>query len=82
LLSNVTCNCYAEVGFINCLRPLVSFCITPLWGAAADASGKHNAIFFAMMLVQGWGYAGLSQIPHTFHALFTYVVALEVGKCL
>ena len=27
-----------QVGFINCLRPLVSFTFTPLWGAAADAS--------------------------------------------
>lgn len=70
-----------QVGFINCLRPLVSFCVTPLWGAAADASGRHNVILFAMMLVQGYGYAGLSQIPHHFHALFAYVVALEVMCC-
>ena len=69
-----------QVGFINCLRPLVSFTFTPLWGAAADASGRHNVIFFSMMLVQGYGYAGLSQIPHTFHALFTYVVALEARR--
>jgi|AntAceMinimDraft_11_1070367.scaffolds.fasta_scaffold295371_1 hypothetical protein len=34
-----------QVGFVNCLRPLVSFMVTPLWGAAADASvGSGGAL--------------------------------------
>lgn len=70
-----------QVGFINCLRPLVSFCVTPAWGAAADASGRHNAILFTMMLVQGFGYACISIVPHTFRALFAYVVLLEAMCC-
>ena len=44
-----------QVGFINCLRPLVSFFVTPMWGAAADASGRHNAILVGKMLAQDTG---------------------------
>ena len=70
-----------QVGFINCVRPLVSFCVTPLWGAVADATNTHNAILFVMCCVQGWGYAALSRIPHGFGGIFPYVVALEALCC-
>ena len=70
-----------QVGFINCLRPLVSFCVTPIWGAAADASGRHNAILVGKMLAQGYGYALLALVPHRFPTIFAYVLLLETFSC-
>ena len=71
-----------QIGFINCLRPLVSSCVSPMWGAFADATGRHNAILFSKMLVQAYGYALLSQVPRNFHSIFAYVVTLEAGGSL
>ena len=70
-----------QVGFINCLRPLVSFFVTPMWGAAADASGRHNAILVGKMLAQGYGYALLALVPHRFPTIFAHVLILEIFSC-
>ena len=72
-----------QIGLINCLRPLVSFWVTPMWGALADWSGRHNAILFAKMLAQGYGYSGLLWLlpNHSFKILFAYVAALEALCC-
>ena len=72
-----------QIGLINCLRPLVSFWVTPMWGALADWSGRHNAILFAKMLAQGYGYSGLLWLlpNHSFKILFAYVACLEALCC-
>ena len=72
-----------QIGLINCLRPLVSFLVTPMWGALADWSGRHNAILFAKMLAQGYGYSGLLWLlpNHSFKILFAYVACLEALCC-
>ena len=71
-----------EVGFINCLRPLVSFAITPAWGFLADHTGRHNAILVAKMLLQGYGTLALFAVPARVRAsVFAFVVALEIFSC-
>ena len=72
-----------QIGAINCLRPLVSFWVTPMWGGLADWSGRHNAILFAKMLAQGYGYSGLLWLlpSHSFKILFAYVACLEALCC-
>jgi MFS family permease len=71
-----------EVGFINCLRPLVSFAITPAWGFLADHTGRHNAILVAKMLLQGYGTLALFALcPRAFASVFAFVVALEIFSC-
>ena len=72
-----------QIGLINCLRPLVSFWVTPMWGALADWSGRHNAILFAKMLAQGYADTAASWLlpNHSFKILFAYVACLEALCC-
>jgi hypothetical protein len=33
-----------QIGLLGAITPLVTFCVSPLWGALADGTGKHKLI--------------------------------------
>ena len=54
-----------QIGILIGVRPLIQFCVTPLWGACADKYCKSKAIL--LMSVTGWLLSNfaLSLVPQT-----------------
>lgn len=71
-----------QIGLIGASRATCGSLLNPIWGALADATGRHNAIHFFTLAWQAFWYANLSSLaPRTWPWTYAYVLMIEACAC-
>jgi predicted MFS family arabinose efflux permease len=71
-----------QIGLIGASRAACGSLLNPIWGAFADATGRHNATHFFTLAWQAFWYANLrNAAPRAWPWTYAYVCMIEACAC-